>query len=122
MFLRGFTSIYQTVTSEGQGLSWELKVAAQDRQRLFLQEIEERFIAPLPPALVQQVVGTTLGRTGRAQVSDPSNLADPDFQVPANRKKLRCHFAVPSTREGNSPIPVPLDSVPPAMRALHLRI
>ena len=34
----------------GKGLSWELKVAAQERQKLFLQEIKERLIAPFPPA------------------------------------------------------------------------
>ena len=42
--------MYQTVTEEGQGLSWELQVAAQEHQKLFLQEIEASFIAPLPPA------------------------------------------------------------------------
>ena len=26
--------MYQTVSAEGQGLSWELKVAAQERQKL----------------------------------------------------------------------------------------
>ena len=50
MFPRGLTSMYQTVTAEGQGLSWELKVAAPEGQKLFLQEIEERLIAPPPPA------------------------------------------------------------------------
>ena len=30
--------------------------------------------------------------------------------------------AVSSTREGNSPIPVPFDSVLPAMRALQLQV
>ena len=34
------------VTAESQGLSWELKVAAQERQKLFLQELEGRLIAP----------------------------------------------------------------------------
>ena len=48
MFPRGLTSIYQT--AGGQGLSWELKVAAQECQKLFLQEIKEHLIAPLLPA------------------------------------------------------------------------
>ena len=37
------------------------------------------------------------------------------------KKKMQYSVAVPSTREGYSPIPVPLD-VPPGMRALHLRV
>ena len=43
MFPQGLNSMYQT--AEGQGLSWELKVAAQESQKLFLQEIEERLIS-----------------------------------------------------------------------------
>ena len=39
MFPQGLASMYHTVTAEGQGLSWEVKVSAQ--QKLFLQEIEE---------------------------------------------------------------------------------
>jgi len=47
MFPQGLNSMYQT--ADGQGLSWELKVAAQESQKLFLQEIEGRLIAPPPP-------------------------------------------------------------------------
>ena len=52
MFHRGLESMCH-VTAISQGLSWELTVAAQERQkfnRLFLQEIEEQLIAPPPPA------------------------------------------------------------------------
>ena len=128
------TSMYQTFTDKDQGLSWELKVAAQERQELFLQEIEASFIAPLPPAGGGRHTGQKRKQT--------SNLADPDVQVPANRKKcgskhnrgkftnihtksrqkMQYSVAVPSTREGNSPIPVPLDSVPPGLRALQLQV
>ena len=45
MFTQGLLSMFQNVTAEGQGLSWELKVAAQESQKLFLQEIEERLIS-----------------------------------------------------------------------------
>ena len=45
MFPRGLTSMYQT--AGGQGLFWELKVAAQERQKLFLQEIKECLIVPI---------------------------------------------------------------------------
>ena len=43
------------VTAERQGLSWELKVAVQERQKLFLQELEEPLIAP-QQLLCQQLV------------------------------------------------------------------
>ena len=136
--------MYHNVTAKGQGLYGELKVAAQERQKLFLQEIEEHFFAPLPPAGGGRHTEQKRKRTGSAQVSNPSNLADPDFQVPANRKKKaiptskhkRGKFTKNGTKsreksdtalqfqaqERNSPIPVPLDSVPPAMRALQLRV
>ena len=35
---------------------------------------------------------------------------------------MRYRVAIPSTREGSSPTPVPLDSVPSGMRALQLRV
>ena len=47
------------VTAERQGLSWELKVAVQERQKLFLQELEEPLIAP-QQLLCQQLVDSTL--------------------------------------------------------------
>ena len=52
MFPQGLNSMYQIVTAEShlsQGLSWELKVAAQERQKMFLQELEGCLIAPPPP-------------------------------------------------------------------------
>ena len=119
MFPRKLTSMYQTATAEGQWLSWELKVAAQ-RQKLFLQEIEERLIVPLPPAASERHTGQK--RKGTGSVVIPSNLADPDFQVPANTKKSQYSVAVPRTRNRNSPILVPLDSMQPAVRALQLRV
>ena len=70
--------------------SWELKVAAQESQKLFQQEIEECLIAPLPPAARRcQSRHTGQKRKGKesAQVSDSSFLAGLsglDFQVPAN--------------------------------------
>ena len=78
----------------------------------------------------QQLVDATLGRREKEQqVHGSAILAilliqTREFQVIANRKKLRYRDAVPRTREGNSPIPVPSDSVPPAsaMRGLHLRV
>ena len=48
MFHRGLESMFH-VTAESQGLSWELKVSAQERQKLFLQELEGCLIAPPPP-------------------------------------------------------------------------
>ena len=81
---------------KAKGLSWELKVAAQESQKLFLQEIEASFIAQLPPA----GGGLHSVHTGQKRIQT-SNLADPDFQVPANQEKN----GVPSTRDGNSPIP-----------------
>ena len=59
---------------------------------------------------------------GSAHLRDPSNVAGPDFQVPANQllKQLQYCVAVPRIREGNSSISIPLDSVPPAVLALHL--
>ena len=70
--------------------SWELKVAAQESQKLFLQEIEECLIAPLP----QAASGRQSRHTGQkrkvkesAQVSNASDLAGLsglNFQVPAN--------------------------------------
>ena len=47
--------MYQT--TGGQGLSRELKVAAQERQKLFLQEIKECLITPLPPAASDATLG-----------------------------------------------------------------
>ena len=105
MFPRGVESKYHTVTAEGQGLSWELKVAAQERQKLFLQEIEERFFAPLPPAGGRRHTGQKRKRTRSAQVSNSSNLAYPDSRYLQIEKKK--WFQLPSTRERNSPRPVP---------------
>ena len=131
MFPRGVESKYHTVTAEGQGLSWELKVAAQERKKLFLQEIEERFFAPLPPAGVKRHTGQKRKRTRSAQVSNSSNLAYPDSRylqiekkkaIPTSKhkrgkftktgtksNKMRYRAAVPSTRERNSPIQVPFE-------------
>ena len=64
MFHRGLESMFH-VTAKSQGLSWELKVAAQERQKLFLQEIKERLIAPFPPAASGRrwtALDATLGR------------------------------------------------------------
>ena len=51
--------------------------------KLFLQEIEESVSAPLPPAASGRRTGQKRTGKGSAQVSDPSNLAGPNFQVPA---------------------------------------
>ena len=84
------TSMYQTVTDEGPGLlSWELKVAAQERQKLFLQEIERNFIAPFPPAGGGRHTGHK--RKGTASANSP-------ISIPSAQD------AVPSTSEENSPI------------------
>ena len=48
--------MYQSVGDKE--LTLEVKVAAQERQKMFLQEIEQCLIAPLPPAAEQP-----LGRT-----------------------------------------------------------
>ena len=79
--------MYQT--AEGQGLSWELKVAAQERQKLFLQEIERNFIAPFPPAGGGRHTGHK--RKGTASANSP-------ISVPSAQQ------AVPSKSEENSPI------------------
>ena len=109
------------VTAESQGLSWELKVA-QERQKLFLQELEERLIAPPPSAASRRHTGHT--RKGTANANSPISVPSAQHAVPStseenspisvpnpNRKKLRYRVAVPSTREGNS-----------GMLALQLRI
>ena len=88
MFPRGLTSMYQT--AEGQGLSWELKVAAQERQKLFLQEIERNFIAPFPPAGGGRHTGHK--RKGTASANSPISVSS-------------AQDAVPSTSEENSPKP-----------------
>ena len=69
-----------------------LGVTAQEHQKFFLQEIKEHLTSRLPPAASGRHTGQTRNGTGNAQVSDPSNLADPDFQVPANRKKLTIRY------------------------------
>ena len=46
MLPKELTSIDQT--AGGKGLSWELKVAAQDHEKLYMQEIKEPLKAPLP--------------------------------------------------------------------------
>ena len=51
--------------------------------KLFLQEIEESVSAPLPPAASGRRTGQKRTGKGSAQVSGPSNLAGPKFQVPA---------------------------------------
>ena len=51
--------------------------------KLFQQEIEECLSAPLPPAACGRRTGQKRTGKGSAQVSDPSNLAGPNFQVPA---------------------------------------
>ena len=52
MFPQRLRSMYQTVTGEGQGLSWELKVAAQEHQKLFLHnmlfQVQEKKIHEYP--------------------------------------------------------------------------
>ena len=53
------------------------------------QEIEEHFITPLSPAGGGRHNGQKRERTGSAQASNPSNLADPHFQVPAKKKKMQ---------------------------------
>ena len=72
MFPQGLNSMYQIVTAESylsQGLSWELKVAAQERRKLFLQELEERLIAPPPPAASRRHTGHK--RKGTASANSP---------------------------------------------------
>ena len=56
---------------------------------MFLQEIEEHFFAPLPPAGGGRHTEQKRKRTGSAQVSNPSNLADPDFQVPEKKMQFQ---------------------------------
>ena len=135
MFHRGLESMYH-VTAESQGLSWELKVAAQERQKLFLQELEGRLIAPPPPPPAPPPLaasGRRNKRKGTASANSPISVPSAQHAVPStseenspisepnpNRKKMRYRVAIPSTRKGNSSIPVPLDSVPPGMRALQL--
>ena len=67
MLTRGLESIYHTVTPEGQGLSCELKIAAQERRKMFLQEIEERLMAPPPPAASRRHNGQKRKGTASAQ-------------------------------------------------------
>ena len=81
--------MYHNVTAKGQGLYGELKVAAQERQKLFLQEIEERLIAPLPPAASGRHTGQKRKGTASARVSDPSNLADPDSRISGDCKSKK---------------------------------
>ena len=135
MFPQGLNSMYQIVTAEShlsQGLSWELKVAAQERQKLFLQELEGRLIAPPPPPPAPPPLaasGRRNKRKGTASANSPISVPSaqhavpstseensPIFHTKSKSKKLRYRVAVLSTREGNPPIPVPLDSVPPGMR------
>ena len=95
MYPQGLMSMYQT--AGGQGLFWELKVAAQESQKLFLPEIEEHLITPLwvlLPAAGGHHTGQERKRTGSAQVSDPNNLANPDFQGPANQLLKNCDTAL----------------------------
>ena len=68
MYPQGLMSMYQT--AGGQGLFWELKVAAQESQKLFLPEIEEHLITPLwvlLPAAGGHHTGHTVGRREKEQ-------------------------------------------------------
>ena len=99
MFPQGFTSMYQIVTAEShlsQGLSWELKVAAQERQKLFLQELEGRLIAPPPPPPAPPSPAAS-GRLNRRKRTASAN--SPISEPTPNQKKMRYRVAIPSTRE-----------------------
>ena len=72
MFHRGLESMYH-VTAESQGLSWELKVAAQERQKLFLQELKERLIAPPSPAASRRHTGHKRKGTASASTSEENS-------------------------------------------------
>ena len=80
-------------------------------------------IAPLPPTASRRHTGQKRKGTDSAQRSAFLAilliLISRCLQI---EKKMRYRVAVPRTREENSPIPVPLDSKPPAMRALQLRV
>ena len=101
MFHKGIESMYH-VTAEGQGLSWELKVAAQEHQKLFLQEIEEHLIAPLLPAASRRHTGHKRKGTASSQHAVPSTREkNSPISIPS------AQHVVPSTKEENSPISVP---------------
>ena len=90
---------------------------AQERQKLFLQELEELLISPPPPAASRLHNGHKRKGTESAQHAVPSTRKENSPISITNQ-----NVAVPSTREGNSPIPVPLDSVPPGILALQLLV
>ena len=124
MFHHGLESMYH-FTAEGQGLSWELGLAAQVRQKWFLQEIEGRLIAPLPPVANRRHNRRHTGnkRKGKASAQHAvlsTKEENSPISIPNREKNViqRCS----SKHEGNSSIPVLMYSVPPGMRALQLRV
>ena len=125
MFHPGLESMYH-VTAESQGLSWELKVAAQEHQNLFLQELEGPLIAPPPPPPAPPQPGASRRHTGHKRKGTAS--ANPPISIPSAQhmlfqaqvrkihqypnqiqieKNAILHFSS-STRGGNSPIPLHL--------------
>ena len=49
------TSMYQTVTDEGQGLFWELKVAAQERQNCYCKKLKETLLHHSPQQVMEGI-------------------------------------------------------------------
>ena len=81
------------VTAESQGLSRELMVAAQERQKLFLQVLEERLIAPPPPAASRRHTGHR--RKGTASASTSEENSPISIPNPIGRYKRRLPLAPP---------------------------
>ena len=101
------TSMYQTVTDEGIGLSWE----SQHKRVKIVPGRNWRKLHCTTPF-------STWWTPHWAEEKQTSNLADPDFQVPANREKkcgskhkrgIFTNTRQFPTREGNSPSSLPCE-------------